>query len=50
MSALILFIAIILVAITASLVNTEKEEIHSQKIRVAISRQNINATTTTEPG
>ena len=49
MSALILLIAIILVAITASLVNSEKEEIHSQKIRVAISRQNINATTSEQP-
>ena len=51
MSALILLsTAIILVAIASSLVNTEEDEMNSQKIRVAISRQNINATTTTEPG
>ena len=50
MSALILLsTAIILVAIASSLVNTEEDEMNSQKIRVAISRQNINATTSEQP-
>ena len=50
MSTLILLsTAIILVAIASSLVNAEENEINSQKIRVAISRQNINATTSEQP-
>ena len=50
MSTLILLsTAIILVAIASLLVNAEEDEINSQKIRVAISRQNINATTSEQP-